>query len=73
MYTMKNTAKEELKKLNDWQFNDNGIEKNLFSRILAAPGFIIQIGLRAENKDIIQNYSMCITNYQGLSTHDAND
>jgi hypothetical protein len=33
VYNVKNTAKDELKKLNDWQFNDNGIEKNLFSRI----------------------------------------
>jgi hypothetical protein len=39
MYTMKNTAKEELKKLNDWQFNDNGIEKICFQ------GFWLHLGL----------------------------
>jgi hypothetical protein len=36
-----------------------GLRKICFQGFSRAPGFIIQIGLRAENKDIIQNYSMC--------------
>jgi 4a-hydroxytetrahydrobiopterin dehydratase len=69
-----NTAKEELKKLNDWQFNDNGIEKKfVFKDFSQALGFIIQIGLRAEKQghhpELFNVYNKLSIR---LSTHDAN-
>jgi 4a-hydroxytetrahydrobiopterin dehydratase len=34
--------------LNDWKFNDNGIEKFVFKNFSQALSFIVQVGILAE-------------------------
>jgi 4a-hydroxytetrahydrobiopterin dehydratase len=67
------TAQEMLKNLNDWKFNDNGIEKKfVFKNFSEALGFIVQVGILAEKQghhpELFNVYSK--VNIR-LATHDA--
>jgi 4a-hydroxytetrahydrobiopterin dehydratase len=68
------TAQAFLLNLEDWYFNDNGIEKKFtFNSFSEALGFIVQVGVAAEK----QNHHPELFNVYNkvtirLSTHDAN-
>jgi 4a-hydroxytetrahydrobiopterin dehydratase len=68
------TAKLVLQDLNDWKYNNNGIEKKfIFKNFNQALGFIVQVGILAEK----QNHHPELFNVYNkvdlrLSTHDAN-
>ncbi|WP_016989288.1 4a-hydroxytetrahydrobiopterin dehydratase [Flavobacterium sp. ACAM 123] len=67
------TAQPILKDLNDWKFNDNGIEKKLvFKNFSEALGFIVQVGILAEKQghhpELFNVYNK--VNIR-LATHDA--
>jgi 4a-hydroxytetrahydrobiopterin dehydratase len=49
MYTTK-LPQPILKDLNDWKFNDNGIEKVCFQNFSQALSFIVQVGILAEKQ-----------------------
>jgi 4a-hydroxytetrahydrobiopterin dehydratase len=68
------TAQLILKDLNDWKFNDDGIEKKfVFKNFSQALGFIVQVGILAEKQghhpELFNVYNK--VNIR-LSTHDAN-
>jgi 4a-hydroxytetrahydrobiopterin dehydratase len=68
------TAQPILKDLNDWKFNDDGIEKKfVFKNFSQALGFIVQVGILAEKQghhpELFNVYNK--VNIR-LSTHDAN-
>ncbi|WP_366186917.1 4a-hydroxytetrahydrobiopterin dehydratase [Flavobacterium ovatum] len=67
------TAQPLLKTLNDWEFNNNGIEKKfVFKNFNQALGFIVQIGVLAEkanhHPELFNVYNKVNVR---LSTHDA--
>jgi 4a-hydroxytetrahydrobiopterin dehydratase len=64
----------ELKKLKDWQFINNGIEKKFtFLDFTKALGFIVQVGIKAEKNnhhpELCNVYNKVTIR---LTTHDAN-
>jgi 4a-hydroxytetrahydrobiopterin dehydratase len=68
------TAQPILKDLNDWKFNEDGIEKKfVFKNFSQALGFIVQVGILAEKEghhpELFNVYNK--VNIR-LSTHDAN-
>lgn len=68
------TAQPILKDLNDWKFNEDGIEKKfVFKNFSQALGFIVQVGILAEKQghhpELFNVYNK--VNIR-LSTHDAN-
>ena len=69
-----NTAQAFLLNLDDWHFNNNGIEKKfVFKNFSEALGFIVQVGVAAEK----QNHHPELFNVFNkvnirLSTHDVN-
>ena len=67
------TAKLELSKLKDWQFNSDGIEKKFqFKNFTEALGFIVKVGVVSEkmnhHPELFNVYNK--VNIR-LSTHDA--
>ncbi len=67
------TSQKLLEDLEEWRFNDNGIEKKfVFKSFSQALGFIIQVGLLAEKRnhhpELFNVYNK--VNIR-LSTHDA--
>lgn len=67
------TAQKLLEDLEEWRFNDNGIEKKfVFKSFGQALGFIVQVGLLAEKRnhhpELFNVYNK--VNIR-LSTHDA--
>ncbi len=67
------SASPILKKLKDWKFKENGIEKDFkFKDFSQALGFIVQVGLFAEKQnhhpDLFNSYNKI---HIRLSTHDA--
>ena len=68
------TAQPILKKLKDWKFNDDGIERKfVFKNFSQALGFIVQVGILAEKNnhhpELFNVYNKVDIR---LSTHDAN-
>ena len=68
------TAKNKLEKLNNWSFENNGIEKKfVFKNFSQALGFIVQVGVFAEkanhHPELFNVYNK--VNIR-LTTHDAN-
>jgi 4a-hydroxytetrahydrobiopterin dehydratase len=65
------TALPYLERLDEWYFNNDGIEKKfVFDNFIKAMGFMVQVGIVAEKQGHHQKYSMCIVNLR-LTTHDA--
>ncbi|TDE06239.1 4a-hydroxytetrahydrobiopterin dehydratase [Flavobacterium hiemivividum] len=67
------TAQPILKKLKDWKFKNNGIEKKfIFKNFSEALGFIVQVGILAEKNnhhpELFNVYNKVDIR---LSTHDA--
>ncbi|MGK0255343.1 MAG: 4a-hydroxytetrahydrobiopterin dehydratase [Mariniflexile sp.] len=67
------TAQPILKDLNEWKFNDNGIEKKfVFKNFSQALSFIVQVGILAEKQghhpELFNVYNK--VNIR-LATHDA--
>jgi len=68
------TIQPELKKLKDWHFAANGIEKKFqFKDFTQALGFIVQVGVMAEKRnhhpELFNVYNRVTIR---LSTHDSN-
>jgi 4a-hydroxytetrahydrobiopterin dehydratase len=64
---------EVLKGLNNWEFNNNGIEKDFkFKNFTEALGFIVQVGVNAEKSnhhpELFNVYNKVTIR---LTTHDA--
>ncbi|RTY68896.1 4a-hydroxytetrahydrobiopterin dehydratase [Flavobacterium sp. LB2P53] len=67
------SIQSELKKLKDWQYINNGIEKKfMFLDFTQALGFIVQVGIKAEKKnhhpELCNVYNKVTIR---LTTHDA--
>ena len=68
------SIQEHLKELNNWNFNDNGIEKKFkFKNFSQALAFIVQVGIQAEkgnhHPELFNVYNKVDIR---LTTHDAN-
>ncbi|MCL6461507.1 MAG: 4a-hydroxytetrahydrobiopterin dehydratase [Flavobacterium micromati] len=69
----KESLQEVLKGLNNWEFNNNGIEKDFkFKNFTEALGFIVQVGVNAEKNnhhpELFNVYNKVTIR---LTTHDA--
>ncbi|SHG71312.1 4a-hydroxytetrahydrobiopterin dehydratase [Flavobacterium micromati] len=69
----KESVQEVLKGLNNWEFNNNGIEKDFkFKNFTEALGFIVQVGVNAEKNnhhpELFNVYNKVTIR---LTTHDA--
>jgi 4a-hydroxytetrahydrobiopterin dehydratase len=69
----KESMQEVLKGLNNWEFNNNGIEKDFkFKNFTEALGFIVQVGVNAEKSnhhpELFNVYNKVTIR---LTTHDA--
>lgn len=70
----KESIREELLNVADWQFNDNAIEKKfVFKNFAQALGFIVQVGVVSEKSnhhpELFNVYNKVTIR---LTTHDAN-
>jgi 4a-hydroxytetrahydrobiopterin dehydratase len=67
------SVQEVLKELNNWKYNNNGIEKDFkFKNFTEALGFIVQVGVNAEKSnhhpELFNVYNKVTIR---LTTHDA--
>jgi 4a-hydroxytetrahydrobiopterin dehydratase len=65
------TAQPILKDLNDWKFNDNGIEKVCFQNFSQALSFIVQGDFSRETRSPSRTFNVYNKVNIRLATHDA--